>query len=48
MRRKLAALSFSEKVKILGKLRDRSMALAASRLRSQAVEGAHRKTDKGK
>ena len=33
MRKRLAALSFSEKIKILGKLRDRSLALAASGLR---------------
>jgi hypothetical protein len=33
MRKRLAALSFSEKVKILEKLRDRSLALAASGLR---------------
>ena len=33
MRKRLAALSFSEKIKILEKLRDRSLALAASGLR---------------
>jgi len=33
MRKRLAALSFSEKVKILEKLRDRSLSLAASGLR---------------
>jgi hypothetical protein len=33
MRKRLAALSFSEKVKILEKLRDRSLVLAASGLR---------------
>jgi len=32
MRKRLASLSFSEKVKILEKLRDRSLALAASGL----------------
>ena len=30
-RKKLAALSFSEKIKILEKLRDRSLAIGASR-----------------
>jgi len=33
MRKRLAALSFSEKIKILEKLRDRSLAFAASGLR---------------
>ena len=33
MRKQLAALSFSEKLKILEKLRDRSLALAACGLR---------------
>jgi hypothetical protein len=33
MRKRLASLSFSEKVKILEKLRDRSLTLAASGLR---------------
>ena len=33
MRRKLASLNFSEKIKILEKLRDRSVAIAASGLR---------------
>ena len=33
MRRKLASLSFAEKIKILEKLRDRSVAIAASGLR---------------
>ena len=36
MRKRLAALSFSEKIKILEKLRDRSLALAASGLRGKA------------
>ena len=36
MRKRLAALSFSEKVKILEKLRDRSLSLAASGLRRKA------------
>jgi hypothetical protein len=35
MRKRLTALSFSEKVKILEKLRDRSQALAACGLRSK-------------
>ena len=34
LRKKLAALSFSEKIKILEKLRRRSLAIAASGLRS--------------
>lgn len=33
MRKRLASLSFSEKIKILEKLRDRSLAIAASGLR---------------
>jgi hypothetical protein len=33
LRRKLASLSFSEKIKILEKLRQRSLAIAASGLR---------------
>lgn len=37
MRARLAALSFSEKVKILEKLRDRSLAIAASGLRSRTA-----------
>ena len=36
MRKRLAALSFSEKIKILEKLRDRSLILAASGLRRPA------------
>lgn len=31
LRKRLASLSFSEKIKILEKLRDRSLAIAASR-----------------
>ncbi|MCX6999523.1 MAG: hypothetical protein NT106_04405 [Candidatus Sumerlaeota bacterium] len=34
-RRRLAALPFSEKIKLLEKLRDRSLAIAASPLRRQ-------------
>jgi len=41
MRKQLAALSFSEKVKILEKLRDRSLAFAAARLRRNASKGAN-------
>jgi hypothetical protein len=33
MRKQLASLSFTEKIKILEKLRDRSLAIAASGLR---------------
>ncbi|HEY7351231.1 MAG TPA: hypothetical protein VH596_00565 [Terriglobales bacterium] len=35
MREKLAALSFSEKIRILEKLRDRSKAIAAAGLRKE-------------
>ncbi len=38
MRNRLAALSFSEKIKILEKLRDRSRAIAASRKKSRASD----------
>jgi hypothetical protein len=38
MRKRLAALSFSEKVKILEKLRDRSLTLAASGLRQRPMK----------
>jgi len=48
MRKRLAALSFSEKVKILEKLRDRSLALAASGLRRKPAEGAEKKADADK
>jgi len=47
MRRRLAALNFSEKVKILDKLRSRSLALAASGLRQKSAEDASKKTNKG-
>jgi hypothetical protein len=40
MRKKLAALSFSEKIKILEKLRDRSLAIAASRTRPSSPEAS--------
>jgi hypothetical protein len=45
MRARLAALSFSEKIKLLEKLRERDMAIAASGLR-KAVPGI-RKKNKG-
>lgn len=45
MRKRLAALSFSEKVKILEKLRGRSLALAASGLRKK-VTGSKPRTSK--
>ena len=41
-RRKLASLSFSEKIKILEKLRDRSLAIAASGLRRKTAHNARR------
>jgi ribosomal protein S21 len=45
MRKQLAALSFSEKVKILEKLRDRSLSLAASGLRQRpAADAVKRQT----
>jgi hypothetical protein len=37
MRKQLAALTFSEKVKILEKLRDRSLAFAAARLKRKST-----------
>jgi hypothetical protein len=37
-RKHLAALPFSEKLKILGKLRDRSRAISASGLRKKPTE----------
>jgi hypothetical protein len=47
MRKRLASLSFFEKVKILEKLRDRSLALAASGLRRKAASGGSKKAIKG-
>jgi hypothetical protein len=38
MRKRLAALSFSEKIKIVEKLRDRSRAIAASGLRRKVED----------
>jgi len=43
VRKRLAALSFSEKIKILEKLRDRERAIAASGLRRKAEPGAGNK-----
>jgi hypothetical protein len=40
MRKKLAALSFSEKIKILEKLRHRSLAIAASGLRPNKTKSS--------
>jgi hypothetical protein len=37
MRKKIAALPFSEKIKILEKLRDRSLAIASNPLRRRAI-----------
>ncbi|MGO9166199.1 MAG: hypothetical protein ACLP56_04945 [Candidatus Sulfotelmatobacter sp.] len=42
MRARLASLSFSDKIKILEKLRDREKAIAASGLRREAVKAAKR------
>ncbi len=39
MRNRLTALSFSEKIKILEKLRDRDRAIAAAGLRRKTAEG---------
>jgi hypothetical protein len=44
MRKGLAALSFSEKIKILEKLRDRSLALAASGLRLKPTAEMHKRS----
>ena len=45
MRNRLASLSFSEKVSVLKKLRDRSLAIAASGLRAKSP--APKKTASG-
>ena len=37
-RKRLASLSFSEKIKLLEKLRDRSLAIASAGLRKNTVE----------
>ena len=46
MRKRLASLSFSEKVKILEKLRDRNQAIAASGLRRKSAT-LDKKVDRG-
>jgi hypothetical protein len=43
MRARQAALSFTEKVKILEKLRDRERAIAAAGLRGKPEQGASKK-----
>lgn len=40
LRRELAALSFSEKIRILEKLRDRSLMIAKAGLRKKKIEPA--------
>ena len=47
MRKRLASLSFSEKVQILEKLRDRSLAFAASGPRKKRAGVDRKKADKG-
>jgi hypothetical protein len=47
MRAWLTSLSFSEKIKILEKLRDRDRAIAASGLRREAAPDAGKKADQG-
>ena len=47
MRKRLAALSFSDKVEILEKLRDRSLAFRAAGLHSQAADKAEQFCDCG-
>jgi len=46
MRKRLASLSFSEKIQILEKLRDRSLALAAAGLRRKQGRGGRDKAIK--
>lgn len=46
MRKRLASLSFSEKVKILEKLRDRSLVFAAWGLRREAAGNVDKKAAK--
>ena len=48
LRTRLAAFSFTEKVKILEKLRDRDEAIAASGLRPKNVTSGDGKKNKGK
>jgi hypothetical protein len=45
MRKQLASLTFSEKVEILEKLRDRSVALAAAGLRNATAHGVENSED---
>jgi hypothetical protein len=47
LRTRLASLSFSEKIKVLEKLRDRNNAIAASGLRRKDAAVARKKADKG-
>jgi len=47
IRKRLAALSFSEKIKILRKLRDRSLAIAASRRKLTSDKAALPKANRG-
>lgn len=46
MRKRLASLSFTEKIKILEKLRDRSRMLAASGLRQTSSSNKQRPRDR--
>jgi hypothetical protein len=46
MRKRLAALSFSEKIRILEKLRDRSLVLAAGGLQRKAGDGVRKNAEK--
>ena len=46
MRARLTSLSFSEKIKILEKLRDRDRAITASGLRRKDAQGVRKKADK--
>jgi hypothetical protein len=46
MRKRLASLSFSEKIQILEKLRDRSLAFAASGPRKKLTAGDRKNADK--
>ncbi len=48
MRARLASLSFSEKIKILEKLRDRDQSIAASGLRRKATSQGRDKLGKSK
>jgi len=47
MRKRLASLTFSEKIKILERLRDRSLTLSRSGLRRKAAGGDSNKAVKG-